>query len=313
MLTGDVASGAPLRVLVTNDDGIGAPGITALVARLAENPELELHLIAPAENQSGTGDRFSREPIAVTPGATADGFAGLAVHGFPADTVLYGVQKELAERPDLVVSGINLGQNIAEVVNISGTVGAALTAARMGIPAIALSQGLAEEVSYVEAADYAARLVERFRTSSFLRALLTPRGDSPNAQVLNVNFPTCTSGSLRGVRAVRLGRTSEVVGYEDVSSDEVQAIVETIPPGSNDCTSTLSDPTTDLEAMNNGFASVTPLAADLTDQGLLGRVDHFVEEGEEARVSRCVPARGGPPPGERQPIGTCRTRLARGH
>ena len=108
-----VAAAQNLRVLVTNDDGVRAPGIDALVQELTQNPNLEVIVIAPAMNQSGTADNFTNGALGVAAGSTASGFPGKAVSGFPADTVLYGVLRELDPDPDLVVSGINAGQNIA--------------------------------------------------------------------------------------------------------------------------------------------------------------------------------------------------------
>lgn len=298
-----------LSVLVTNDDGIDAPGIAAVVAALAENPEVELHIIAPAMNQSGTGDRITEGPLVVLPSQTSNGFSGFAVEGFPADTVLWGVLQELDVRPDLIVSGINTGQNVAELVNISGTVGAALTAARFGIPAFAVSQGLSAQISFDEAAEYTADLVEEFRTNGSFRRMLEPLRGTPSAHVLNINFPTCNTGSLRGVRAVRLGRAARVVGYDELSSDTWQAVLERTPIGSNDCNSTLQDPRTDLEAMNNGFASVTPLGADLTDEGLIPRIRRLVEQPGVGGISSCLAGGDLFDAEGRIPVGTCGVRL----
>ena len=132
----------PLRVLVTNDDGIGAPGIDALVQALTANSNLMVVVVAPATNQSGTGDQVTNQPgatITSTASETASGVPGIAIEGFPADAALWGIRTTLPPLPDLVVSGINTGQNIGEAVRLSGTVGSALWAARLGIPAFAAS------------------------------------------------------------------------------------------------------------------------------------------------------------------------------
>ncbi len=269
------AAPGPLRVLVTNDDGVKAPGIDALVRELVANPNLVVTVIAPATNQSGTGDRFTTTAITATPSSTAGAFPATAIAGFPADTVLFGVLQALSPRPDLVVSGINFGQNIGDLVTLSGTVGAGLTAARLGIPAIAVSQGIGASISYGEAARYVGRLVERFRVSRGFRAKLTTRFGLRQALVVNVNFPTCTAGATRGIRLVPLGRASRVTGYTLTGSmGATQTFAPTIPPLNvlgSDCSSTLASPTTDVEAMVNGFASVTPLNADLTTSGKLSR------------------------------------------
>ena len=90
----------PLRILVTNDDGVAAPGIDALVNALQNIPNVEVTVIAPATNQSGTGPNFTTSPITVSPATTASGDAATAVAGFPADTVLYGVLAAMPQTPD---------------------------------------------------------------------------------------------------------------------------------------------------------------------------------------------------------------------
>jgi 5'-nucleotidase len=260
-----------MRVLVTNDDGVGAPGIDALVQQLAANPNLEVTVIAPATDQSGTGDSFTTTPINVTPSSTAGAFPATAVAGFPADTVLFGVLQALPQPPDLVVSGINRGQNAGqEVVDISGTVGAALTAARLGIPAIAVSHGIAfsSAAQYIESATYGAGLVERFRMSRGFRAKLSSRSGARFALVLNVNFPSCASGTTRGVVLVPIGPINQVTGYTlSGSMGSTQTFTPTVAslnPFADNCLSTVTDPATDVEGLANGFATLTPLNPDLT-------------------------------------------------
>ena len=108
MLCGSLAAAAraPLHVLVTNDDGVKAPGIDALVRELAANPNLTVTVVAPATNQSLTADRFTMTSITATPSSTAGAFPATAIGGYPADTVLFAVL-QMPQRPDLVVSGIN--------------------------------------------------------------------------------------------------------------------------------------------------------------------------------------------------------------
>jgi 5'-nucleotidase len=127
------------RVLVGNDDGVGAAGLSELVKVLTADSSLEVSVFAPATNQSGTGDRFTTGPLSVMSAQTADGYPAVAVEGFPADGILFGLLQGLPRKPDLVITGINQGQNIGDLVNLSGTVGAALTAARLGVPAFAVS------------------------------------------------------------------------------------------------------------------------------------------------------------------------------
>jgi 5'-nucleotidase len=267
----------PMHVLVTNDDGVGAEGISALVEHLAAIRGLRIEVVAPATNQSGSGSNFTTTSLEVFPSMTAAGHPATAVRGFPADTVLFGTLSGEFDRPDLVVSGINEGQNIADAVTISGTVGAALTGARLGIPGFAVSQALGAGISYEEAAEYTAGLVERFRSSATFRRLLRSRNG--RGRVLNINFPTCTEGSLRGVRTVVVGRSTNVVGYDPapVPGTWIPEI-ERMPLGSNDCRSSLRKPLSDIEALNNGFASVTVLNVDLTNEDATSSVRRYVED-----------------------------------
>jgi 5'-nucleotidase len=269
---GSSAAAEPFRVLVTNDDGVHAPGISAVVEELTANSHLDVTVFAPATNQSGSGDATTASaPITVAPATTAAGFAATSVAGYPADSVLFALTTGLPQRPDVVVSGVNLGQNVGEFVTISGTVGAALWAARHGIPAVAVSQGL-PATEYGDAAAYAGAVVERLRTDASFRRELQPAAGSTRATVLNVNFPTCAAGTRRGIRVVPLGRSSTIVGYTLESSDGTtqtfQPQVQTVAIFNSDCTSMLADPATDAEALANGFASVTPLSADLTAEPL---------------------------------------------
>lgn len=276
---------AQFRVLVTNDDGVGAPGIDAVVEALRASSAVEVTVIAPATNQSGTGDNTTpgSSTFDVTATTTASGYPALAVTGFPADTVLFAVRQVLPAPPDLVVSGINSGQNISrEIAEISGTVGAALTAARLGIPAVAVSQGLAAGIDFQQAATYVANLVDRLRRSRGLLRVFRDRDVPGRAVALSLNFPTCTTGTVRGVRVVPLGPLGTVTGYTQLSGTGntgtfQPAVSSTSPFAPVDCNSTLTDPATDLEAFANGFASATPLGADLTASGVRLRRFRFAE------------------------------------
>ena len=113
-------------MLVTNDDGVKAPGIDVLVEALRRLPNVTVTVVAPAENRSGTSDRATPDPASVTTSKTTtmSGYPAVAVNGFPADTVIWALGGGVKQRPDLVVSGINAGENIGASVPLSGTVGA---------------------------------------------------------------------------------------------------------------------------------------------------------------------------------------------
>lgn len=271
-----------LKVLVTNDDGVAAPGIDVLVNALAANADLDLTVIAPASNSSGTGENRTTSAIGVFAGTTASGHPALAVNGYPGDAVLFGLLQELqGSPPDLVVSGINNGQNLsAEVIPLSGTVGAATWAARLGIPAFAVSAGLGASPNYAQAAAFTADLVEFFRLKKAFRNKLREKEPPFRGLVLNINFPTCSSGAVRGVKVVPVGRSTVFSGYT-LSSDVggLETWLPTIAAGNpftSNCASTRTDVATDLEAFNHGFATVTPLDAERHATGRRVRDFKFV-------------------------------------
>jgi len=232
----------PLTILVTNDDGIGAPGIDALVLALQALPDVEVVIVAPATNQSGSSDSTTPGELAMSAATTISGVAGTAVEGFPADSVNVALDV-LGIEPDVVVSGANTGQNIGIFVPLSGTVGAARIAARRSIPAIAVSAGGLENSDYATAAAIAADEVSARRASLGF-------GANDEQTVVNLNVPTCAIGS-------------EVRGVVDVP------VATAFPAGTNgldlvfDCNSSATEPADDAVALTIGFASRSIVAADL--------------------------------------------------
>ena len=226
---------ATLRVLVTNDDGVASTGIDVLVEALRELPRVKITVVAPAENQSGKGDTTTPSVPPATETATASGYPATAVPGTPADSVLYGLDEVVTKPPHVVVSGINEGQNLGPALEISGTVGAARTAARQGVPALAVSQGLADEPDYPEGAELAIDWVKEHR-----KRLV--RGSVGTDEIANLNVPTCATGEVRGVVEVPPLLTGEL-----------------LPP--SNCESTLEDPPDDVIAFSNGFATLSEIPA----------------------------------------------------
>ncbi|MFZ4718272.1 MAG: 5'/3'-nucleotidase SurE [Ilumatobacteraceae bacterium] len=233
----------PLTILVTNDDGVSAPGIDALVTALSALPDVEVVVVAPAANQSGTSDSTTPGGVSVQDATTVSGHPAVAVDGFPADAVNYALD-QLGLQPDVVVSGVNAGQNIGTFVPLSGTIGAARVAARRGVPAIAISAGGLSGTDFATGAKVAADEVTALRGS-------LGWGENTDQTVVNLNTPTCAAGtSIRGV--------------EDVP------VATAFPPGTNgldltfDCASTATDPADDAVALTIGFASRSIVAADLT-------------------------------------------------
>jgi 5'-nucleotidase len=227
----------PLSILVTNDDGYAAPGISTVTQALAAMPDVTVTVVAPATNQSGTGGKTTAGTLTALPGTqkTAAGHPATAVVGFPADSVSYALDT-MHLKPDLVVSGINQGQNLGPLTAVSGTVGAAKRAATAGIPAIAVSQGIAAAPQYEVAAGLTVKWVAAERDAL--------AGHHAAVGVVNLNVPTCTTGALRGVKQVPLATTAEGA------------------VGTSDCTSTVTSVANDIEAFANGFAPVTQLTPD---------------------------------------------------
>lgn len=231
----------PIQVLVTNDDGIGSEGIDAVVNALSERTDMELTVVAPADQQSGTSDNTSPTPPAAEPATTISGVEATAVDGFPADSVNYALSDEVGIEFDLVVSGLNEGQNIGILRNLSGTVGAAATAARAGVAALAASQGLPGEPDYEAGVEQVLAWIDEHIGD-------VASGDMAGT-LASLNIPTCETGEVRGV--------IEVMADDD--NDEQGAV---------DCTSTLEDPVDDVEAFANGFATLTQLDPAETGQSV---------------------------------------------
>lgn len=250
--------GETLNILLTNDDGVEAEGIDAVATALRELPNTEVTVIAPAENQSGTGDRTTDGTLTVEETTTASGYEAIAVDGFPADSVVWALEEgDLEQTPDLVVSGINEGQNIGPVAALSGTVGAAREASRRGIPSLGASSGVVnpnsdnEIVEYDEAVDLVVEWVESNREELLAR----PDSTEP-ADVANLNVPTCVTGEMRG----------------QVEVPVATAIGEGVNIFVTDCTSTVADPPDDVVAFINGYAPLSEINVVELD-ALLGSVN----------------------------------------
>jgi 5'-nucleotidase len=221
-----------LQVLITNDDGVSAPGIDALVEAVRTLPRVKVTVVAPATNQSGTGAKTSPGTLVPEPTMTISGFPAFAVHGFPADSILVALAGADRTKPDVVLSGINQGQNLGTLSDLSGTVGAARTAARHGIPALAVSQGIGSPPDFTAGAKWAVKWLKEHR-----KKLL----GHPTATVDNLNVPTCVMGAVRGEIDVPLAASAE----NAVST--------------SDCASTLMKPVDDIQAFNNGYATLTTI------------------------------------------------------
>jgi 5'-nucleotidase len=237
-----------MRILLTNDDGVGSPLLAQLAIALDALGTVDV--IAPALDMTGVSRSLSLAgPIAVDEIQLPDGRRAFAVGGTPADCVRFAALGLAGESPDVVVSGPNLGINLGDDVAYSGTVAAALEGALLGLPAVAFSQQASADGSYsAEAlATFAQRLVP-----------LLASGALPPGVVINVNAP---AGAVAGVRVARLGRrryrtqlqpTGEAEGgrrhYRIYGAGPLRLEGE---------------PGTDIAAVAEGYIALTPLRFDL--------------------------------------------------
>lgn len=218
-----------------------AEGIDRVAQLLVSLPNVEVTIVAPAENQSGTGDSLSGEPPEAAESTTASGLAAVAVSGTPGDSVRHGLGSVLDEPPHLIVSGANDGQNIGPFALVSGTVGAARICAREGIPGLAVSVGVADEPDFDGVLPFVADWVETHRDDLLARE----RGGL--GEVVSINSPTCgDTGALRGVLEVPLA--------EEFDDNNVLDI---------DCSLEIADPANDVEAFVSGWAAQTVIPEDI--------------------------------------------------
>src|SRR5689334_5061589 len=247
-----------MRVLLTNDDGITAPGLQAARRALREIEGVEVDVIAPDSNRSATARSITtRSPLTVEEVEFGDGDVGYATDGTPVDCVRFAELGLVGHRPDLIFSGINHGANLGDDITYSGTVAAAFEGIVLGIPALAVSQqSFGGGMGYVSgrfefgaAAAFAAHLVRNLT-----------REPMPEATLINVN---CPAGEPSGVEVTRLGKR--------IYNDELKLVGEADgrkhyeiygwQPGYEEIEGT------DLNAVAASRISVTPIHFDLTDHG----------------------------------------------
>lgn len=241
-----------MHILVTNDDGILAIGIRTLAKALQKLGTVTV--VAPDRERSATGHAITvHQPLRVRQIADYPANEAYAVDGTPADCVKLALEALPIQRPDLVISGINRGPNLGTDVLYSGTVSAAIEAAILGLPAIAVSLADFRDTDYEDAAQFATELAHMWQTKPL-----------PPDTLLNVNWPKAVA---KGVKVTVLGRRQYMNTFErrqdpwgreyfwmggEVSADET--------------------PDTDVWAVDNGYASITPIHFDLTNYQIMSTV-----------------------------------------
>ena len=249
-----------MRILITNDDGIHAPGLVVLenIARALSD---DVIVVAPETDQSGVSHSLSlSHPLrlrSIAPGR-------FAVSGTPTDCVIMGVQHILkGKAPDLILSGVNRGQNIAEDVTYSGTIAAAMEGTLLNIPSIALSQahgiGGGDKLRWSCAETHAAAIIRKLLAHGFAKGML-----------FNVNFPDCEPADVQGISTTVQGRRDQAALMDVVERTDFRANPYYWLAFRRERPTMIEG--TDLWAMFEKRISITPLKLDLTDVAALERL-----------------------------------------
>ncbi len=246
------------RILITNDDGIHAPGLE-ICEQIARALSDDVWIVAPESDQSGVSHSLSlNDPLRLREISDRH----FAVKGTPTDCVIMGVRELMRDhKPDLVLSGVNRGQNAAEDVTYSGTVAGAIEGTLLGIPSIALSQAYGPEgrddLRWQCAEHHGPKIIAKILDAGIDKGIL-----------VNVNFPGCEPGEVEGTAVVNQGqRTQELLrldARQDGRGNPYYWIAfdrRPFTPGNG----------TDLWALANRRISVTPLRIDMTDEPTLTR------------------------------------------
>ena len=241
---------AKARILVTNDDGINAPGLDAMID-IASQLSQDVWIVAPEYNQSGAGHSLSLTHPVRARQITEKKFA---LEGTPTHCVLFAVKHLLKERrPNIVLSGVNRGSNMADDVTYSGTIAGAMEGCLLGIPSIAFSQAYTHPhpLKWETATQYGAEIARRVLA-----------GGIPRNVLVNVNFPDVAAAAVRGTKVTRQGVRGfggHIVERTDPRGGTYYWIA--YAPGEHE-----RDEESDLTAVRSGYISVTPLHLDLTHE-----------------------------------------------
>lgn len=245
-----------LKILLSNDDGYQAAGLVTLAARLQHVGHISV--VAPDRNRSGASNSLTLD----TPIRAQEIGAGIvAVNGTPTDCVHLAITGLLEQEPDIVISGINHGENLGDDVLYSGTVAAAMEGRFLGLPAMAISLA----GPHGEHFETAARVAETLIT----RLLCDPL---PADTILNVNVPDLAWEELAGFEATRLGNRHKSDAVVRASDPRGRPVYWIGPPGAEQD----AGPGTDFHAVRRGYVSITPIHVDLTRYTALDKVANWL-------------------------------------
>lgn len=251
-----------MHILVTNDDGVMAPGLLVLAQELRKSNQVTI--LAPDRNWSASGHvKTMHRPLRVKEVLLADNTIALATDGAPSDCVALAMLGLISEEIDLVISGINPNANVGHDVTYSGTVNAAMEAAIWGIPGIAISLDSPE--NHLDDLDYgpAARVARRVAANVIMNQL-------PSKTVLNVNVPYLSDDKIKGFQITRQGLRV----YRDRLDRRVDPRGNAYYWIGGDSPTGVPEAGTDFGALGDGYISITPIHLDLTDYKML---DHLNE------------------------------------
>lgn len=245
-----------MHILVSNDDGVYAPGLAALVKVLKKFAKITV--VAPDRNRSGASNSLTlHNPIRLK--ELENGF--ISVEGTPTDCVHLALTGLLSEQPDMVIAGINAGGNLGDDVLYSGTVAAATEGRFLGLPAIAMSLVSSEFRYYDTAAEVAKMLIDKIDTLALSGQI-----------VLNVNVPDIPLEKLQGFEVTRLGTRHCAEPTIQQIDPRGQPIYWVGPPGIEED----AGPGSDFFAVNANKVSITPLKVDLTHYESIKKVAHWI-------------------------------------
>lgn len=247
-----------MRILVSNDDGVFAPGIAVLARALAEVATVTV--VAPDRNRSAASNSLTLDsPVRIN--LQHNGF--FATNGTPTDAVHIAITGWMKEMPDMVVSGINAGANLGDDVLYSGTVAAAMEGRHLGYPALAVSLVSPDRQyrHYETAASVVCLMIKALKTNPL-----------PKDTILNINVPDLPWEALKGMKVTRLGDRHLAENIIEAKDPKGETIYWVGPEGeAREC-----GPGTDFHAINEGYVSVTPLKIDLTNYATLSSIEEWL-------------------------------------
>ncbi len=248
-----------MEILITNDDGIYAEGIYALANALKKLGNVTV--VAPDTQRSAVGHAITiADPLRVVTSRRNGKFFGYAASGTPADCVKLGIKAIMKKRPDLVVSGINLGGNQGYNILYSGTVSGATEGALLGIPSLAVSLNTFVKPDFTASAAFAVKI-----------AGIMKKHRLPAGTLLNVNLPNIPASEIKGVRVTNQSRTS----FNDWFDKRKDPHGNTYYWMTGDFKPKDADAASDLNALKAGYISVTPIQFDLTDYKFIPELENW--------------------------------------